>query len=382
MPIIKKIKDINVVLVIDSLDGGGAEHQALMLASGLCDEGFKVTIFPLRGDGQLTEKAKKLNLTIVEGGLKSKRDIKSFILGFILLCKTIRSLNPTIVHTYLPFSNFLGSFAGRLSGASFIITSRRGLIKQNYLKKRWRYIDRLSNFFSNKISVNTLSIKKEMEQVDSANPNKIICIRNGIDLNKFKIDKMVRSQVRSSLCLTEDQFAWVKVANLSNIKGHEDLIKGFKNIDDKYQSKLFFVGKDRGTLSRLRKLVSSLNLENKIKFLGFQEDIPKILSAMDGFICVSHSEGLSNAILEAMAMKLPIIATNVGGNPEILEEQKYGILIEPKSQKDIYNSMTRLMDDKGLRAKLSNACIEGVTNKYSKESMVNSYIDLYESGLK
>ena len=106
MPIIKKIKDINVVLVIDSLDGGGAEHQALMLASGLCDEGFKVTIFPLRGDGQLTEKAKKLNLTIVEGGLKSKRDIKSFILGFILLCKTIRSLNPTIVHTYLPFSNF------------------------------------------------------------------------------------------------------------------------------------------------------------------------------------------------------------------------------------------------------------------------------------
>ena len=72
-------------------------------------------------------------------------------------------------------------------------------------------------------------------------------------------------------------------------------------------------------LNNLRGLVEELQLEKEVHFLGFIEDIPKILLAMDGYICASHTEGFSNAILEAMAAKLPVIATNVGGNPEIIK---------------------------------------------------------------
>ena len=371
----------NILIVIDSLDGGGAESQVLMLAHGLIKKGINTSIFTLRGGGKLVNKAKNLNLHVIEGNLKSKRDLKSLILGFILLCKTIRKYNPCIVHTFLPLSNFLGSIGGRLSGAKHVITSRRGQIKLNYLKKRWRLIDRISNFCSNIVTVNSFAIKDEMIAIDSIKPEKIICIRNGLNLDKFKINKSVRNEIRQSLDIKESDFAWIKVANFSSIKGHEDLIRGFAEIDRSYSSKLFFVGKDNGSLSKLTKIVNDLKLEERIKFLGFNEDIPKILSAMNGYICASHTEGFSNAILEAMASQLPIIATNVGGNPEILENGKYGLLIEPKNKKDISKSMTMMMQDTCLRESLSGSCFEVVNDKYSKESMINNHINMYNKGI-
>lgn len=369
-------KNKNVILVIDSLDGGGAEHQALMLAQGLTEKGINNIIFTLRGNGELSKKAKDLN--IIEGGLKPRRDFKSFIKGFILLNKTIRSNKPAIVHTYLPLSNFLGSLAGRISGACLIITSRRGLIKLNYLKKRWRILDRLSNFFSHIITVNSHAITDEMKAIDEVDFKKVVCIPNGIDLNKFKIDNVLRTDIRKSLGLIESEFAWIKVANFSDIKGHEDLIKGFNSIDSKYQKKLFLLGKDRGNLKYIKKIVSDFGLLDQVFFLGFSENIAKILNAMDGFISASHTEGLSNAIIEAMAMKLPIIATNVGGSSEILENQKYGILIEPHNHQSICDSMTEIMENDHLRENLSFACSGIAQKKYSKEVMINSYIELYE----
>jgi glycosyltransferase involved in cell wall biosynthesis len=305
----------------------------------------------------------------------------SLFLGFIFLCKTIRKFNPCIVHTFLPLSNFLGSIGGRLARAKYVITSRRGQIKLNYLKKRWRFIDRVSNLCSNIVTVNSFAIKDEMEAIDSIKSEKIICIRNGLDLNKFKIKKLVRNEVRESLDLKESDFAWIKVANFSSIKGHEDLIRGFAEIDRSYSSKLFFVGKDNGTLEKLTKITKDLKLEQRVKFLGFREDIPRILSAMDGYICASHTEGFSNAILEAMASQLPIIATKVGGNPEILENGRYGLLIEPNNKKDICKSMKMIMEDNCLRESLSSSCFEAVKDKYSKESLINNHINIYNKGI-
>ena len=149
------LNDTNIIIVIDSLDGGGAESQAIKLANGLNKENVNVTLFPLRSGGALTKHAKDLDIKIVEGDFQSSRDIKSLVKGFILLCKTIRSNNPAIVHTFLPLSNFIGSLAGLISKARYTITSRRGLIKLNYLKKRWRLFDKISNFLSDKIIVNT-----------------------------------------------------------------------------------------------------------------------------------------------------------------------------------------------------------------------------------
>ena len=376
------LNDTNIIIVIDSLDGGGAESQAIKLANGLNKENVNVTLFPLRSGGALTKHAKDLDIKIVEGDFQSSRDIKSLVKGFILLCKTIRSNNPAIVHTFLPLSNFIGSLAGLISKARYTITSRRGLIKLNYLKKRWRLFDKISNFLSDKIIVNTEAIIDEMINVDDVDLDKVICIRNGINLNKFNIKNYRRNDMRSKLALSSCDFAWAKVANFSSIKGHKDLINAFKDIHIKYNSKLFLIGKDNGTLKELKDLVITKGLENKIIFLGFREDIPEILLAMDGYICASHTEGFSNAILEAMASGLPIIATNVGGNSEIIKHKKNGLLIKSKDQNAIASTMIKIMKDSTLSQKISEDAKKTVNEKYNTEKMVKSYIDVYEKAVK
>tara|TARA_B000000441_G_C21748683_1_gene360001 strand:- start:1627 stop:2781 length:1155 start_codon:yes stop_codon:yes gene_type:complete len=376
------LDESNIIIVIDSLDGGGAEAQAIKLASGLKKENIKVSIFPLRSGGTLTKQAKNQNIEIVEGGFKSTRNIKSFIKGFLFLCKTIHSKKNVIVHTFLPFSNFVGSIAGIISGANYIITSRRGLIKLNYLKKKWRIFDKISNFLSDKIVVNAEAIIDEMLTLDSVNPNKVICIRNGINLEKFRIKNYDRNYIRSQFGLLESEFAWLKVANFSNIKGHKDLITSFKNLDSKYQAKLFLVGKDIGSLDELKTLVFKYGLQDRIKFLGFREDIPEILLSMDGYICASHTEGFSNAILEAMASGLPTIATNVGGNSEIIKNKITGLLFKPKDKNEIINTMIEIMENKPLSEKLSKEALKTVNEKYSTKKMVESYIDIYKKALK
>ena len=376
------LNDTNIIIVIDSLDGGGAESQVIKLANGLNKENINVTVFPLRSGGRLTKQATDLDIKIIEGDFQSSRNIKSFVKGFILLCHTIKSKDPAIVHSFLPLSNFLGSLAGLISRAKYIITSRRGLIKLNYLKKRWRLLDKISNFLSDKIIVNSESIIDEMIRIDAVNLDKVICIRNGINLEKFNIKNYCRNNMRSTLSLSNTDFAWAKVANFSSIKGHKDLINAFKDIHSKYNSKLFLIGKDNGTLEELQDLVIEQGLENKIKFLGFREDIPEILLAMDGYICASHTEGFSNAILEAMASGLPIVATDVGGNSEIIKNEKNGLLVKSKDQSDITRIMIKIMEDSILSQKIAKDALRTVNEKYNTEKMVKSYIDIYKKGVK
>ena len=376
------LNDTNIIIVIDSLDGGGAESQAIKLASGLKKENINVTLFPLRSGGTLTKHATDLDIELIEGNLHSSRNIKSFVKGFILLCKTIRLKNPAIVHSFLPLSNFFGSLAGLISGAKYRITSRRGLIKLNYLKKRWRLLDKISNFLSDKIIVNSEAIIDEMINIDSVDLDKVICIRNGINLEKFNVKDYCINDMRSALSLSNSDFAWAKVANFSSIKGHKDLINAFKNIHIKYNSKLFLIGKDNGTLDELKDLVVTQDLESKIKFLGFRDDIPEILLAMDGYICASHTEGFSNAILEAMASGLPIVATKVGGNPEIIRNEKNGLLVKSKDINAITRAMIKIMEDSHLSQKLSKDALKTVNQKYNTKKMVKSYIDVYKEAVK
>ena len=129
-------------------------------------------------------------------------------------------------------------------------------------------------------------------------------------------------------------------------------------------------------------MVLECGLQDRIKFLGFREDIPEILLSMDGYICASYTEGFSNAILEAMASGLPIIATNVGGNSEIIKNKITGLLFKPKDKNEIINTMIEIMENKPLSEKLSKEALKTVNEKYSTKKMVESYIDIYKKALK
>jgi glycosyltransferase involved in cell wall biosynthesis len=370
-----------IVFVIDSLVVGGAESQMVMLAGNLHNRGYHCEVFVLRAEGAFFETLKSFGIPVTNGKFAEGRDRIALLLGVWRLWRYIYKRRPCVVHTYLPLSNFIGSIVGRLAGASVVITSRRGLGKHQNMESRWRYFDRISNVLSNTISVNSKAVANDTFRRDGVDRNKIVCIYNGLNLSRFNLPANTRELMRSKLGLSQSDFAWVKVANLVDYKGHIDLIQAFAGFSKSFSARLFLVGRDRGAQSGIELMVSKLGIADRIVFLGDRSDVPEILSAMDGYVMASHTEGFSNAILEAMAARIPIVATNVGGNAEALQDGELGILVEPHNHIALARAMQQIMDNQELRQRFAFAAEQTVREKYRVEAMVDSYLVLYRNGL-
>ncbi len=182
--------------------------------------------------------------------------------------------------------------------------------------------------------------------------------------------------MRAELGVESNEFLWVKVANLIPYKGHADLLQAFSKAHDK-TSRLVLVGEDRGMQNTLWEQAQQLGLGERVMFLGRRSDIPQLLAAMDGYIMASHEEGFSNAILEAMAAGLPIIATDVGGNREALQDGKLGMIIPAHDPSAMSDAMNLLMNDEKLRTRFSHDAACAAQKQYSIEAMVTAYLRLY-----
>ena len=135
----------------------------------------------------------------------------------------------------------------------------------------------------------------------------------------------------------------------------------------------------RGELeATLKQEAKDLGIEEHVQFLGFRDDVPSILSVMDVFVLPSLSEGLSVALLEAMAAGIPTIATRVGGNPELVIDQRTGFLIPPRDTETLASKLLILLQDKELSRTLGDNGRKRVKDSFSFEAMVNNYQQLYE----
>jgi glycosyltransferase involved in cell wall biosynthesis len=266
----------------------------------------------------------------------------------------------------------------RSADAAVVITSRRGLGKHQEWNPRWKIFDRISNALSDAISVNSNAVGVDTVTRDGVDSKKIICVYNGLDLSRFGTPQHTRDLMRRQLHLSGGEFAWVKVANLIDYKGHQDLLLAFAELLKTRPARLFLVGRDRGSQGSLESATALLGIADRVHFLGDCGNVPEILSAMDGYVMASHTEGFSNAILEAMAAGLPIIATAVGGNVEALQNGKLGFLVEPHDPTALAGAMSQMMINQPLRENLSILAAKTVRERYSVKAMVESYIRLYQ----
>jgi glycosyltransferase involved in cell wall biosynthesis len=377
----REMTNPNIIFVIDSLVVGGAESQLVMLVQELHYRGYHCEVFALRAQGALLDELISSGIPVTDGGLAIGKDRSALMRGLFRLWHLILTRRPCVVHTYLPLSNFLGSVMARLAFASVVITSRRGLGKHQEWNQRWKYLDRISNALSSKITANSFAVARDTLNRDRADPDKIVIIRNGIDFTRFSLPPCRRESMRKRLGIADHEFSWVKVANLVDYKGHADLLKAFSLISSDIYSRLYLVGRDRGALAYLKELSTSLGISDRVVFLGDRTDVPDILSSMDGYVTASHTEGFSNALLEAMASGLPVIATSIGGNTEALQSGSLGLLVPPHDHKALSHAMKLLMRNQSLRHRLSTASKANVYENYSAHKMTQSYIKLYSNEL-
>ncbi|MBM4402397.1 MAG: glycosyltransferase family 4 protein [Candidatus Cloacimonetes bacterium] len=301
---------------------------------------------------------------------------------FIKLIGLIRREKPQIIHTNTRVTNILGGFLKfyyTLHPAPCTLISH---IRDRDPLPWWKFklIGSADFLIAN-------SQKTKDFLVDGrVSPKKIKVVYNGIDLQKFNPLKCDRNIVREKLGITDRQKVIATIGQIYPRKGIPFLIKAVKGLaigKAVGEVKLLIVGSDptpdQRNLTLFKSLISELGLENKVEFLGYREDIPEILAATDIFVLPSLEEPFGRVLIEAMAMKVPVVASNVGGIPEIVDAGRSGFLIPPKDSQALAEKLLILLKNDKMREGFGSHGRKIVEEKFTLEKHVGRVEGIYSN---
>jgi glycosyltransferase involved in cell wall biosynthesis len=357
-----------ILFIIEDLDIGGTE-KALINWIRHCDRDYFEPLVVSFRDGRLK---KELDSLKIKTFIVNKD--RPFDLPFLYrLIRLVRQFKPDLVHCRngIPAISY-GVLAGRVNDIPIIssIHGRSHYINTSFKTKIWFRIMRMSSLI---ITV-TNSIKEEVAQIGKVDRNRIRVIYNGIEKNG-----VFKEINREDFGYKEDDFIIGTVGSLRKIKGHRYLMEAMPLVlKHMPNAKLVLIG-DGAERDNLEQLSRELNIEDKVRFLGYRKDAKKLIGIFDVFILPSLSEGFPNVLLEAMVNKKPIIATTVGGVEEIVRDYHSALLIEKENAQFITEKIIEIKNNPTLGKRLAENAYIDVQNKFSLEKFVKGYEDIYMS---
>jgi glycosyltransferase involved in cell wall biosynthesis len=206
--------------------------------------------------------------------------------------------------------------------------------------------------------------------------HKICVVPNGVDINRFRPDARARFEVRSELKLHDDCFVWLAVGRFDYAKDYSNLLHAFAQLS--HEDAFLLIAGQGPLKSRMESLAHQLGIAQKVLFLGIRQDVPRLMNAADGYVMSSFYEGLPMVLLEASASGLPIVATDVGGNRELVLNGQTGYLVSPRDAEALSAAMRRLMNmPVESRNQLGVRGRERVLALYSLDRVVDQWEQLY-----
>jgi len=308
------------------------------------------------------------------------KDLKALI----ELYKYFKNQKPDIVYTFTPKAGLLGMMASFLSRVPVRIHNIVGMPLMEATGKKFillKFIERLTYFFSTNLFCNSFGLKKFINENLTKKDVKVIAQGsiNGVDTELFKNTKTLdeKELIRDKFKIDKKDFVITFVGRIVKDKGINELIEAFVNLSKKYNNlKLLLVGDYEEHLNPIKNenkiLIDSLD---SIITVGFQNDIRDFLSITDLFVLPSYREGLPNSLIEAGSFGIPLLATNINGCNEIIDDSITGILVEKKSAKKLEEAIDKLLEDKELynsiKLKVRDRIIEKYEQKYFWNELKN-----------
>lgn len=308
------------------------------------------------------------------------KDLKALI----ELYKYFKNQKPDIVYTFTPKAGLLGMMASFLSRVPVRIHNIVGMPLMEATGKKFillKFIERLTYFFSTNLFCNSFGLKKFINENLTKKDVKVIAQGsiNGVDTEFFKNTKTLdeKELIRDKFKIDKKDFVITFVGRIVKDKGINELIEAFVNLSKKYNNlKLLLVGDYEEHLNPIKNenkiLIDSLD---SIITVGFQNDIRDFLSITDLFVLPSYREGLPNSLIEAGSFGIPLLATNINGCNEIIDDGITGILVEKKSAKKLEEAIDKLLEDKELynsiKLKVRDRIIEKYEQKYFWNELKN-----------
>ena len=371
----KKIQgnECRILHLISSSGLLGAERVLLELADHSKREGLKVTIGIFENhknpNSELAKVASTLGLKVQIFPCRWRFDPKTTLLIRAFIYR--EQIN--IVHSHGYKGNFYALMATR--GKIPWIVTNHNWTRATFNLKVYALLDLLLIRFAKKVVTvsDEIAIKIHKSGVSS---QKIIVIDNGIDLQKFSSQKR-NNLLKEYLGIKEESKVIGTIARLTKEKGHIYLLEAAKDIVAAYpDTKFLIVGEGRERY-RLENRVMTLGLQDKVIFTGQRKDIIDILSILDIFVLPSITEGLPVAILEALASGLPVVATNVGAIPKVINNGETGLLTEPGNPESLSSAISELLSDREKARELGYQGQRKVEREFSAKAMAERYFNSY-----
>lgn len=362
---------IKVTHVLRSLDFGGAEKLVLDLARLQKESGeIDPRIFCVAGFGPLKEKADEAGLSCEVAGL----DGVKFLTPVLKVKKLLQADRPDIVHTHNLVAQVHAAPAARLLGIPVVHTKHgRAVTSFSHAPAMRKVVYGLSHT----VVVVSQETGENFVEKTGLDPKKVTVIYNGIDTNKYA--RTSKAEARRDLELDEDAVVFGCVSRLDALKNHPVMIRAFAKVaGDEPRSRFLVVG-DGPERSRIETLIGRLSLKDRVVMAGYTDRVAEHLAAMDMFFQPSTEEGLSLTILEAAASGVPVVATAVGGTPEIISHGDTGTLVGVGDEDAIADAMSNYFGDRTPFVEMAEKAKRDVAERFSLESAQKQYASLYRN---
>jgi glycosyltransferase involved in cell wall biosynthesis len=383
---------IKIVHIITRMDMGGSAQNTLLTCDGLKDKYEIVLAYGLSLESKMTDlekdavyarirKAERGGVrVIVIPSLVRRTSPLHDLRAFLFLRRLLINEKPIIVHTHSYKAGILGCWAAKISGVPIIIHTPHGHVFYGHFKpfvtRFIIIIEKLTCFIMNRMITLTEGERNDYIALSVCDPKKIVTIHSGVDVGYYMQAQVNIREKRKFLGLDQGELVVGTVGWLLPIKGPIYLLRAMAEVWKRYpQVSLVYAGK--GELEgELKREAARMGVSEKVWFLGWRDDIHEILPLLDIFVLPSLNEGMGRVLVEAMAAGRPIVASNVGGIPDLVYHGENGVLVPPADHRALARELEMLISDPDMRRRMGDKG-RTLAVQYGTDSMVQKVDRLY-----
>jgi len=353
--------------LVYTLRTGGMERNVVKVTNALNPARIQGSVCSCtQADGLKRELLPRV--TLIELNRRPGTDVR--FIG--ALTRVLREHRPDILHTHSWGTLCEGLVSARLAGVPIVIHGEHGTLQ---LRAAQRVVQRFGWGCVAQVTAVSRELAVRMHEATGFPIDRILVIPNGLDLHSF--DTADRNEMRAALGLTPDDVVVGTAGRLVPVKNVPMFLAAFAQARRQLGTLRGLVVGDGPLRNELKELALALGLQDAVRFLGHRDDMAAVMRALDVFVLSSDSEGLSNTIMEAMAGRVAVVATDVGGNAELVEAGVTGLLVPPKDADSLGRAIVRVSEEPDLRQRMADAGRSRVQAEFGLTRMIQRYEELY-----
>ncbi|OPY32627.1 MAG: Trehalose synthase [Methanomassiliicoccales archaeon PtaU1.Bin124] len=360
------------MFILPWLKGGNAETYVVNLARSIDPKEFEVLVW-CKGDwGPVGDELGRMGVKVMDGPISPLRPDQMF-----RLWRYVRREHVDIIHSLSLRPTAGEAFMSKLMLRKYV-SSRRST-RQWEGKNKVRMRDRVRDRFTDKIVTNSNMIARLAGRLENVPVNKLVTIYDGVPMDELSQWSSVQDgeELRKRLNIPEIGYVIVNVADMRHSKGQMYLLKAFHEARSKFLGETHLIicgeGEERDNLELF---IKHNSLGSRVHIIGAEEK-PAVMAAGDVFVVSSLGEGFSRSIIEAMALGMPIIATSVGGNPEVVMDGLNGIIVPPADSDKLSDAMLRVGNNIARRKDMGQKSLDRARSEFTLEKMAQAHEEMY-----